>query len=138
MSDHTQHDEAAQLRAVIYDLKAENKELRSTIDALKAHIDAASFENMQLQKRIAELEAGQPHVVDPTKYDYTSDGRPVPDLRHTGDQYIYPWYSDVLGTSWMPYGQWRGTSPHPYDLIPKPKATTKGDQPATKGDKHNG
>jgi hypothetical protein len=27
MSDHTQHDEAAQLRAVIYDLKAENKEL---------------------------------------------------------------------------------------------------------------
>jgi hypothetical protein len=115
MSDHTQHDEAAQLRVVV--------------DELREQLAAANA-------RIAELEAGQPHVVDPENYDYTSDGRPVPDLRHTGDQYIYPWYSDVLGTSWMPYGQWRGTSPHPYDLIPKPKATTKGDQPATKGDKH--
>ena len=107
MSDHTQHDEAAQFRVVV--------------DELREQLAAANA-------RIAELEAGQPHVVDPTKYDYTSDGRPVPDLRHTGDQYIYPWYSDVLGTSWMPYGQWRGTSPHPYDLIPTPKVS-KGEQP---------
>ena len=127
MSDHTQHDEAAQLRAVIYDLKAENKELRSTIDALKAHIDAASFENMQLQKRIAELEAGQPHVVDPENYDYTSGGVAVRDLVNRGGE-CYVWFSPSLLDSWTISGKWAEGSHIPdRDLIPTPKAS-KGKQ----------
>jgi cell division protein FtsB len=132
MSDHTQHDEAAQLRAVIYDLKAENKELRSTIDALKAHIDAASFENMQLQKRIAELEAGpktvEPHIVDPEKWDYTYDGDPVTDLVYDKDEPTYPWGAYSSGRSWTASGQWvDGVSNPARDLIPTPKAS-KGEQ----------
>ena len=117
MSDHTQHDEAAQLKAVIYDLKAENKELR---------------------KRIAELEAGQPHVVDPENYDYTSGGVAVRDLVNRGGE-CYVWFSPSLLDSWTISGKWAEGSHIPdRDLIPTPKATTKGDQPATASDKHKG
>jgi hypothetical protein len=121
MSDHTQHDEAAQFRVVV--------------DELREQLAAANA-------RIAELEAGQPHVVDPTKYDYTSDGKPVTDLVNPGTGHLcgsYPWESKSLGWSWTSQGKFYddGTD-STRDLIPTPKATTKGDQPATASDKHNG
>jgi hypothetical protein len=123
MSDHTQHDEAAQLRAVIYDLKATRTKLAANA-------------------RIAELEAGQPHVVDPEKWDYTSEGKPVTDLVNPGTGHLcgsYPWESKSLGWSWTSQGKFYddGTD-STRDLIPTPKATTKGDQPATASDKHKG
>ena len=45
------------------------------------------------------------HKIDPTKYNYTSDGKQVPDLVYdpNGDT-DYPWFSKSLGESWTEGG----------------------------------
>jgi hypothetical protein len=111
MSDHTQHDEAAQFRVVV--------------DELREQLAAANA-------RIAELEAGpktvEPHIVDPEKWDYTYDGDPVTDLVYDKDEPTYPWGAYSSGRSWTASGQWvDGVSNPARDLIPTPKAS-KGEQ----------
>ena len=106
MSDHTQHDEAAQFRVVV--------------DELREQLAAANA-------RIAELEAGQPHIVDPENYDYTSGGVAVRDLVNRGGE-CYVWFSPSLLDSWTISGKWAEGSHIPdRDLIPTPKAS-KGKQ----------
>ena len=120
MSDHTQHDEAAQLRLV-------NEELREQLAIANKCIEEVEVENMQLRKRIAELEAGQPHIVDPENYDYTSGGVAVRDLVNRGGE-CYVWFSPSLLDSWTISGKWAEGSHIPdRDLIPTPKAS-KGKQ----------
>jgi hypothetical protein len=65
------------------------------------------------------------HKIDPTKFDYTCNGRPVADLqRSVLSGYSYPWYSEAEGCSWTEDGQLFKCSPTSYDLVPTPKPKT--------------
>jgi len=92
-------------------------------------------ELLELRARIAELEAGpktvdvekfyteEPHIVDPTKYDYTRGGNPVPDLENSGGS-IYVWFSPSFSECWTENGQVSEGSHFPrFDLIPTPKVS---------------